>query len=232
MRVTALNAVAGTYGWAVAIVRLFLATTHGLRHRFTTREWSSLRNKVDHIIAELESSDSPKPTHQMCQLLVVGEDHRFQYHPGVDPIALCRAIWKTVFYGSRQGGSTIAMQLVRTVTGHFEKTSKRKLLEINLAVRLTRHIGRDRLPALYLWVGYYGWRMNNFNQACSRIHLDPLSASDLETAMLIARLKYPEPRTMQRERMRRIQRRAAHLMALRTSKEENLLWNHSAFRIH
>lgn len=232
MRDTALNAFTGTYGSAGAIVRLILAITHGLRHRFITREWSSLRNKVDRIIAEMASSDSPKPTHQMCQLLVAGEDHRYQYHPGVDPIALCRAIWKTVFYGSRQGGSTIAMQLVRTVTGHFEKSWKRKLLEINLAVRLTRHIGRDRLPALYLWVGYYEWRMNNFSQACSRIHLDPASASDHESAMLIARLKYPEPRTTQRERMRRIQCRAVHLMALRTSRKENLFWNHSAFRIH
>ena len=53
------------------------------------------------------------------------------------------------------------MQFVRTVTGRYDRTWRRKLLEMTLAVRSTRHIGRDRLPALYLWVAYYGWRMNS-----------------------------------------------------------------------
>ena len=180
----------------------------------------------------MDVSDTQKPTHQICQLLVAGEDHRFHYHPGVDPIALCRAIWKTVFCDRRQGGSTIAMQLVRTVTGRYELTCQRKLLEIILAVRLTRHIGRDRLPAVYLWVAYYGWKMNDFNQACSRLRIDPLSASKLEWAMLVARLKYPEPQSFHREQMRRIQCRALHLMSLRDSREKYQAWNHLAFRIH
>lgn len=183
-------------------------------------DWGILRNRVDHIIAEMDSSDSPQPNYQMCQFLVAGEDHRFHLHPGVDPIALCRAIWKTVFCGCRQGGSTIAMQLVRTVTGRCERTWRRKLLEMVLAVRLTRHIGRERLPALYLWVAYYGWRMNGFKQACLRARLTPLSASEFELAMLVARLKYPEPRHLSRERIRRIQCRAEHLMSLRNSREK------------
>ncbi len=186
-------------------------------------EWVRLRNEVDYIIAEIDSSDSPKPTRQMCQLLVAGEDHRFRHHPGVDPIALCRAIWKTVFCGRQQGGSTIAMQFVRTVTGRYERTWQRKLLEMILAVRLTRHIGRDRLPALYLWVAYYGGRMNGFKQAYLRVRLAPLSASEFESAMLVARLKYPEPCSLRRERIRKIQYRADHLMSLRKSREKNQL---------
>ena len=185
------------------------------------REWERLRNKVDYTIPEIDSSDSSKPTHQMCQFLIAGEDHRFLHHPGVDLIALCRAIWKTVFCGRRQGGSTIAMQCVRTVSGRYERTWRRKLLEMILAVRLTRHIGRDRLPGLYLWVAYYGWQMNGFKQACLRIRLDPLSASDFESAMFVARLKYPEPRSLSRERIRRIQHRADHLISLRKSREKD-----------
>ena len=184
-------------------------------------EWERLRNKIDYIISEIDSSNSPKPTHQMCQFLVAGEDHRFRHHPGVDPIALCRAIWKTVFCGSRQGGSTIAMQFVRTVTGRYDRTWRRKLLEMILAVRSTRHIGRERFPALYLWVAYYGWRMNGFKQACLRVRLDTLAASECESAMLVARLKYPEPRSLSRERMLRIQDRANHLMSLRKSREKD-----------
>lgn len=214
-------------GLGFVLVRLFLTATPG---RIPQKEWDRLRNKVDRIVAEMDSSDSPKPTGQMCRLLVVGEDHRFPYHPGVDPIALCRAIWKTVFCDRRQGGSTIAMQLLRSVTGRYEWTCKRKLLEIFLAIRLTHHIGRERLPALYLWVAYYGWRMNNFDQACSRVHIEPLSASEFEAAMLVARIKYPEPRDLHREQLRKIRCRAAHLISLRNSSEKNRLWNHLAFR--
>ena len=211
---------------------MILTTTLGLRYWTAHEEWERLRNKVDRIIAEMDASDSPKPTHQMCKFLVAGEDHRFHHHPGVDPIALCRGIWKTVFCDRRQGGSTIAMQLVRTVTGRYERTLQRKLREVILAVRLTRYIGRDRLPAIYLWIAYYGWQMNNFNQACSRVCIDPLSASELESAMLVARLKYPEPRSIVREKMRRIQCRSAHLMLLNSPKEKSRLWNPLAFRIY
>ena len=195
-------------------------------------EWETLLNKVEQIIAEMESPDFPKPTYHMCQFLVVGEDHRFHHHPGVDPIALCRAIWKTFFCGQRQGGSTIAMQLVRTLTNRYEWTCSRKLAEIVLALRLTRRIGRSRLPSIYLWVAYYGWRMNNFNQACSQAGINPLSATELESAALVARLKYPEPRKSNRKQSQRIQRRAAHLMSLRHSREKNRLWNRFAFRTH
>ena len=191
-----------------------------LRPRLAHWEWESLLSKVERIITEMESSDFPKPTHQMCQLLVAGEDHRFHHHCGVDPMALCRAIWKTFFCGRRQGGSTIAMQLVRTVTGRYERTWRRKLLEMVLAVRLTRHIGRDRLPTLYLWVAYYGWRMNGFKQACLRLRFAPLTESEFESAMLVARLKYPEPLSLSRERKQRIQRRTAHLLSLRNSMEK------------
>ena len=214
-----------------AIVRMIQSGTRAIKCIIAQVEWNSLRNRLDRIVAEMESAKSPKPTQEMCRLLVAGEDHRFHHHPGVDPFALCRAIWKTVFCDSRQGGSTIAMQFVRTLTGRREWSWKRKLLEIILAVRLTHYIGRDRLPALYLWVGYYGWGMHNFNQACSRARVDPLSASQLDSAMLVARLKYPESRTMQREQMLRIQCRAAHLMSLRTSMEEDRLWKNSAFQI-
>ena len=227
-----INILTAVLAVGLALAGVFLVICALLRPRLTHWGWERLLNKVERIIADMESSDFPKPTHQMCQLLVVGEDHRFHHHLGVDPIALCRALWKTFFCGWRQGGSTIAMQLVRTVTGRYERTWRRKLLEMVLAIRLTSHIGHDRLPALYLWVAYYGWRMNGFRQACSRVRIDPHSASAFESAMLIARLKYPEPLIFSRTQGRRIRRRAAHMVSLRLTEETNHGWNHLAFRPH
>ena len=153
-----------------------------------------------------------RPSALMCDLLVAGEDHRMKWHIGVDPLAMCRAVWRTYCCGRREGGSTVAMQFVRVLTGRFERSWQRKAVEMTLAVRLTRYVGRYELPGLYLTVGYYGWRMNGFVQACARLGIDPDECSAREAAMLVARLKYPEPRRCSRERWRQIVNRSEHLI--------------------
>lgn len=186
-------------------------------------EWNKLRRAVDKLELQIASSVFPLPSLDMCSLLILGEDHRFYYHPGVDPVALCRALWKSVVDGSRQGASTIAMQLVRTITGHYEKTWMRKFREIILAVCLTQYIPRNRLPVMYLWIAYYGSGMLNFRQACSRLHIDPRNADCFEAAKLVARLKYPEPRYYDAGRLRRINQRALHLLALNNKAKARFL---------
>ncbi len=185
-------------------------------------QWQQLCDSIDKLEQEIARSDFPSPTLQMCEFLIVGEDRRFYLHPGVDPLALCRAIWKTLFCGSRQGASTIAMQFVRTITGCYEKTLKRKLVEIFLAVCLSKRVPKNRLPILYLWIGYYGWRMNNFRQACLRLQIDPQAVSGFEAAKLVARLKYPEPRKCDAERSRIIHNRGLHLIRLTNSMNKHL----------
>ena len=200
-------------------------------------QWGQLCDAIEKIEREIDATDFPLPTSQMCEFLIVGEDRRFYRHLGVDVLALCRAVWKTVFCGSRQGASTIAMQLVRTIIGCYEKTGRRKLIEIILAMRLSQHVPKDRLPILYLWVAYYGWGMNNFRQACSRLRIDPRSVGVFEVAKLVARLKYPEPRNFDAERLKKIHRRAAHLITLANRTNKSLYsysrgpkWNHSKFQ--
>lgn len=196
-------------------------------------EWNVIRDAIDRIDVEVGAAGCAAPTGRMSQLLIVGEDRRFSSHPGVDPVALCRALCKTMG-GSRQGGSTIAMQLVRTITGRYERTLVRKIREIALAMLLTRYKGRNHLPALYLWVAYYGWKMNGLRQAYARLGIDPRNSSEFETARLVARLKYPEPRLPTDTRTRQIEGRARHLLAI-VEKESRICgnqlsgetWNHS-----
>ena len=148
------------------------------------------------------------------RLLISGEDHRFLSHPGFDLIAICRAIHHRLILGKVEGASTIEQQIVRVLTGRYEPTMKRKMREILLAVLLTRVVLKGDLPGLYLQIGYYGWRMNNFRQACARLDLDATAMSLREAAGLVARLKYPEPRTISAKREAQIARRADHLMNL------------------
>ena len=73
-------------------------------------EWNLLIKKL----AEIKSENSEASfSDNLLKMLVVGEDHRFWWHFGVDPIGLMRAFWRTIFQHRREGGSTIAMQLER-----------------------------------------------------------------------------------------------------------------------
>lgn len=182
-------------------------------YRHIKAQWTTLRATVERLECHSSSGIGPTPSELMEQLLIAGEDSRFHYHPGVDVLALCRASWRT-FCGSRQGGSTVAMQLVRTITGRYERTWQRKAFEIALALLLTRRFGKLRLPALYLYVAYYGWNMNGFPDACKRLRLDPETMSRHDAAKLVARLKYPEPRLTSASRTAQIERRAGHLLSL------------------
>lgn len=148
----------------------------------------------------------------LITMLIAAEDHRYGRHPGVDPISICRAAWRSIFCGKREGGSTIAMQLVRVITGRYERTLRRKITEIYLAIRLTRHLCGDELPKLYLVVAYFGWKMNGVAQATRRLKMDLANISDLDAANIVARLKYPESQQCDEKRLFQIQERAKHIL--------------------
>lgn len=125
--------------------------------------------------------------------LIAAEDHRSALHPGVDLIAIVRALVVQRTKGHLQGASTIEQQVVRVTTGYYEKTMRRKLREQMLAVALSRRRSKSRIAAAYLSVAFYG--SHKYGTAALRDACD----GDLENASqetissMIARLKYPEP---------------------------------------
>lgn len=191
-------------------------------------DWKKLKKEIDLVRREYYSHAIGRPNRLMCTLLVLGEDHRFRYHPGFDPIALGRAAWRTYVCGRREGGSTIAMQIARVLMRRNRYTLSRKFREVILAVRLTRYLTRRELPGLYLWVAYYGWRMNNLRQACDRLGINPTSPDLHSAAKLVARLKYPEPQKASTIRHRKINKRCAYLIERFNKAEQransNLEW--------
>src|SRR5262249_9691498 len=83
------------------------------------------------------------------------EDHRFWSHPGVDPIAVARALWHRLHGTHRSGASTIAMQVAR-MQQPARRTLWRKAVEAGTAVALTWRYGRTALLAHYLRLVPYG----------------------------------------------------------------------------
>lgn len=96
---------------------------------------------------------------QLIEAFLASEDDRFFDHPGFDWQGLLRAGGKLVATGEKaQGGSTITMQLARNLFLTRDKTFKRKLKEILMALRIERELNKEEILTLYLNQIYLGHR--------------------------------------------------------------------------
>lgn len=94
---------------------------------------------------------------RLAAALVAAEDKRFYAHPGIDPLALARAV-KLNLSQRRvvSGGSTLTMQLVRLARGNPPRSFGEKALEAALALRLELTHSKADLLALYAAHAPYG----------------------------------------------------------------------------
>ncbi|MBS1159596.1 MAG: Monofunctional biosynthetic peptidoglycan transglycosylase [Proteobacteria bacterium] len=177
-------------------------------------EWTLLITRAKDIQSKCQYIQISE---ELTTMLIVAEDHRFWSHAGVDLQSLARAAWKMLRGNKIEGGSTIAMQLVRVLTGRYQRTLKRKLIEIIFALGITKIIGKNDIPRIYLMIAYYGWQMNGIKQAAIRLNFDPKSITSYLAAEIVARLKYPEPQTPSIDRIKKIKTRASYILQRHTT---------------
>ena len=83
------------------------------------------------------------------QCIIAFEDKRFMQHPGVDLLALSRAVKQHLSKKKvTSGGSTITMQVIRLATRH-KRTIWNKLKEIFMAMRLECRYSKNEILSLY-----------------------------------------------------------------------------------
>ncbi len=98
------------------------------------------------------------PPH-LLQAIVASEDRDFYEHSGINLKSLVRASVANLKKGGfAQGGSTLSMQVVRSLTGRREKEVWRKLREMGLALGLDRELGKQGVLQMYLDAPYLGQR--------------------------------------------------------------------------
>lgn len=125
--------------------------------------------------------------------ILATEDKRFRHHAGVDPVALTRAVYRNFQAGGiREGGSTLAQQLAKNVFLTQEKTYRRKLQEMMLALWIERSFSKDEILEKYMNRVYFGggnWGL----EAASQYYFDKPAAEMAlaEAALLTALLKAP-----------------------------------------
>lgn len=152
---------------------------------------------------------------KLVTFLVIGEDHRYYKHPGFDIIGICRAIYRNVFCGKREGASTIEQQLVRVLTEDYRYSFRRKIKEIYLATKLKQFADKYTLAAAYLDVANYGTDYQGLERILQKfgatLHQE---ITDDVCAEIVARLKYPEPRRYNAVRIAQIEQRKRHIIRL------------------
>lgn len=152
------------------------------------------------------------PRH-LVDAILASEDRSFREHAGVDPGAMVRAAVANAKRGAwSQGGSTLTMQVVRSLTQEREKTVLRKIREMVLAVAIDGHIGKDVVLRMDLGAPYRGQRggLSICGFEAASLHYFGKRATDLTVAeaatlvgLLPSPMKFDPARYPDRARMRR-----------------------------
>lgn len=121
------------------------------------------------------------------ECLIVYEDKRFYSHFGVDPLALCRAIFQSIYHGHIvSGGSTITMQTVKLLSPS-PRTWFHKLKEIARALQLEWHFSKDEILTFYLTLTPYGKNLEGIRAASLAYYgKEPFHLSPDQAALLVA----------------------------------------------
>lgn len=104
---------------------------------------------------EVPLSNAPA---QCLNAVLAIEDASYLEHGGVSPTAIARAIWSIIRSGGRrlEGGSTITQQTVKNFFLTEERTFRRKLNEMVMAVLLESRLDKDRILEIYINTIYMG----------------------------------------------------------------------------
>jgi penicillin-binding protein 1C len=150
-------------------------------------------------------------------MLTAVEDKRFREHPGVDPLAIARALGQMLASGRVvSGASTLTMQTVRLLDPQ-PRTLGTKAVEALRALILESRRSKDEILALYLTLAPYGGNIEGVRAASlAYFGHEPSALTPAEAALLVAIPQAPErlrpdrhPEAARRARDRILDRAAA-----------------------
>jgi penicillin-binding protein 1B len=133
----------------------------------------------------------------LIDALITIEDRQFYSHFGINPMGIMRAMLRNISAGKVvQGGSTLTQQLVKNYYLSSERTVKRKLTEMIMAILLEVHYSKQEILQAYLnevYLSQAGNRaIHGFALGSQYFFGRPLHELDLpELAMLAGIIKGP-----------------------------------------
>ncbi|NJR26158.1 MAG: FHA domain-containing protein [Richelia sp. CSU_2_1] len=132
----------------------------------------------------------------LAKAVIASEDSRYNWHLGVDPIGVLRALLTNVRGGGiREGGSTITQQLARSLFRDYvgtQDSAGRKLREAVVALKLENYYSKDELLLTYLNRVFLGIDLYGFEDAARFYFGKSAKALNLsEAATLVGILPAP-----------------------------------------
>ena len=156
----------------------------------------------------------------MVDAVLAIEDRRFFQHGGVNFIRLAEATWVDLVHGRHeQGGSTITMQLSRAFFLTPEKTVKRKLSEMLIALEMEQKLSKQQIFEFYanrVDLGQRGsFTISGFAQAArAYFNKDLKDLTPAEAALIAGIIQAPSYLSPYRHPERALERRNLVLDAM------------------
>ncbi len=125
--------------------------------------------------------------------LIAIEDRRFYDHIGIDPRGIARALTRNIEAGGvTQGGSTLTQQLAKTSFLSADRSIKRKVQEVIIALWLEARLSKDEILSRYLSSVYFGDGAYGI-RAAARVYFDtdPEKLTLGEAALLAGLVQAP-----------------------------------------
>ncbi|MDS4021742.1 MAG: penicillin-binding protein 1B [Candidatus Competibacter sp.] len=162
----------------------------------------------------------------LVDTLLAVEDRSFFEHAGINPKGIFRAMLANLRAGRTvQGGSTLTQQLVKNLFLSNERTIKRKINEILMAILIDSRYGKDEILEAYsnaIYLGQDGSRaIHGFGLASLFYFGKSLDDLDLhQLALLVGMIKGPSLYDPRKHPDRAMERRA---LVLDVMVEQNLI---------
>ncbi len=149
---------------------------------------AELRGAEDRTVIPL--SDVPPLTRQA---FLAAEDMRFYQHGGIDVYRIFGALRSNLKSGTfAEGASTITQQLAKLTHLSSEKTVRRKLEEMAIALQIEARYSKDEILEMYLNTVYFGRGAYGLQAAAQAYFgIDASELSLAQSACLAATIKAP-----------------------------------------
>jgi penicillin-binding protein 1C len=118
--------------------------------------------------------------------VVLYEDRWFYLHPGVNPVALARAVSRNSLGGRRFGASTITMQLARRMYRLDSRSAQGKLRQSVLALWLEMRYSKHDILEAYLNLAPYGRNVEGVGAASLIYFGSPVARLSVPQLMTLA----------------------------------------------
>lgn len=130
---------------------------------------------------------------ELVLAVLATEDWKFYEHIGIDVQGLARAFLTNLRRGRmQQGGSTITQQLTKVLLLSSERSLRRKVLEVVLALEIERTYSKDQILELYLNTIYFGQGAYGVKTAAEvYFGKDPMELNLPECALLAGLIRAP-----------------------------------------